>query len=45
MPAVAAGAAAALAGYRRGGFRHPRSRFLFATSIGVAAGAMVALYA
>jgi len=43
--ALAAGAAAALAGWRWGGFRHPRSRFVFAMAIGVAAGALVSLYA
>jgi len=43
--ALAAGASAALAGWRWGGFRRLRSRFVYALSVGVAAGALVALYA
>jgi hypothetical protein len=43
--ALLAGAGAALAGWAWGGFVRPRSRFLFAMAVGVAAGAVVALYA
>lgn len=45
LVALATGAGAALAGWVWGGFVRPRSRFLFAMSVGVAAGAVVALYA
>ncbi|NDC62715.1 MAG: hypothetical protein EBZ59_01705 [Planctomycetia bacterium] len=43
--ALMAGAGAALLGWNRCGFVRPRSRFLFAMAVGVAAGAVVALYA
>jgi len=43
--ALVTGAAAALVAWSRGGFERPRSRFLFAMAVGVAAGALVALYA
>ena len=43
--ALAAGASAAFTGWGWGGFARPRSRFLFAMVVGVAAGAVVALYA
>jgi len=43
--ALIAGVGAALAGWRLGGFARPRSRFLLALAVGVAAGAVVALYA
>ena len=43
--ALVAGASAGVIGLGWGGFVRPRSRFLFAMSVGVAAGAVVALYA
>ena len=43
--ALVSGASAGLIGWAWGGFERPRSRFLFAMAIGVAAGAVVALYA
>ena len=43
--ALGSGASAGLIGWAWGGFERPRSRFLFAMAIGVAAGAVVALYA
>jgi hypothetical protein len=43
--ALVVGAGAAAAGWVWGGFRSPRSRFLYAMAVGVAAGALVALYA
>ena len=43
--ALVSGASAGLIGGAWGGFERPRSRFLFAMAIGVAAGAVVALYA
>jgi len=43
--ALASGTGAALAGLMFGGFIRPRSRWLFAMTVGVAAGAVVALYA
>ena len=43
--ALLAGAGAGLAGWVWGGFVRPRSRFLFAMAVGVATGAVVALYA
>lgn len=43
--ALVAGAGAALAGWTCGGFRQPRGRFVYAMAVGVAAGALVALYA
>ncbi len=43
--ALGSGAGAGLIGWAWGGFDRPRSRFLFAMAIGVAAGAVVALYA
>lgn len=43
--ALVSGASAGLVGWARGGFELPRSRFLFAMVVGVAAGAVVALYA
>ena len=42
--ALVSGASAGLVGWAWGGFEHPRSRFLFAMAVGVAAGAVVALY-
>lgn len=42
--ALVTGAAAALVAWSRGGFERPRSRFLFAMAVGVAAGGVVALY-
>jgi len=41
--ALVSGASAGLLGWVWGGFERPRSRFLFAMSVGVAAGAVVAL--
>jgi hypothetical protein len=43
--ALVSGASAGLIGWAWGGFERPRSRFLFAMAVGVAAGAVVALYA
>lgn len=43
--ALATGTSAALAALCFGGFDRPRSRFLFSMTLGVAAGAVVALYA
>ena len=43
--ALLAGAVSAAVGWSWGGFVRPRSRFLFAMAVGVAAGAVVALYA
>ena len=43
--ALGSGASTGLIGWAWGGFDRPRSRFLFAMAIGVAAGAVVALYA
>lgn len=43
--ALACGVGAALAGWQWGGFTGPRSRFLFALAVGVAAGAVVSLAA
>jgi hypothetical protein len=43
--ALVSGASAGLAGWAWGGFERPRSRFLFAMAVGVAAGAVVALSA
>jgi hypothetical protein len=43
--ALVAGAGAGLTGWAGGGFVRRRSRFLFAMAVGVAAGALVALYA
>jgi hypothetical protein len=43
--ALLSGASAGLAGWAWGGFERPRSRVLFAMTVGVAAGAVVALYA
>jgi hypothetical protein len=43
--ALAVGTGAALAGFMRGGFGRPRSRWLFAMVVGVAAGAVTSLYA
>jgi len=43
--ALASGGSAGLIGWAWGGFERPRSRFLFAMVVGVAAGAVVALYA
>ena len=43
--ALVSGVCAALIGSTRCGFERPRSRFLFAMAVGVAAGAVVALYA
>ncbi len=43
--ALATGAGAALVAWWLGGFDRPRSRFLFAMAVGVAAGSLVALYA
>jgi hypothetical protein len=45
IAALACGAGAGLAGWAWGGFARPRSRFLFAMAIGVAAGAVVSLAA
>ena len=42
---LVSGASAGLIGWAWGGFERPRSRFLFAMAVGVAAGAVVALYA
>ena len=42
--ALVSGASAGLVGWAWGGFERPRSRFLFAMAVGVAAGAVVALY-
>jgi hypothetical protein len=43
--ALVSGASAGLVGWAWGGFERPRSRFLFAMAVGVATGAVVALYA
>ena len=43
--ALLAGAVSAAVGWSWGGFVRPRSRFLFAMAVGVATGAVVALYA
>jgi len=43
--ALGAGVSAGLIGWAWGGFVRLRSRFLFAMAVGVAAGAVVALYA
>ena len=43
--ALVAGTSAALSGWAWGGFTQPRSRFVYAMAVGVAAGALVALYA
>ena len=43
--ALVSGAIAGLIGWAWGGFERPRSRCLFAMAVGVAAGAVVALYA
>jgi hypothetical protein len=43
--ALVSGASAGLIGWAWAGFERPRSRFLFAMAVGVAAGAVVALYA
>jgi hypothetical protein len=43
--ALVSGASAGLTGWAWGGLERPRSRFLFAMAVGVAAGAVVALYA
>jgi len=45
VTALGAGVGAALTGWRLGGFERPRSRWLFAMAVGVAAGAVVSLYA
>jgi hypothetical protein len=42
--ALVSGASAGLVGWAWGGFERPPSRFLFAMAVGVAAGALVALY-
>ena len=43
--ALVAGASAGLVGWAWSGFERTRSRFLFAMTVGVAAGTVVALYA
>ena len=43
--ALVFGSSAGLVGWAWGGFERPRSRFLFAMAVGVATGAVVALYA
>ena len=43
--ALVSGASAGIVGWAWSGFERPRSRFLFAMTVGVAAGAVVALYA
>jgi uncharacterized membrane protein YfcA len=43
--ALVSGSSAGLVGWARGGFERPRSRFLFAMAVGVAAGAVISLYA
>ena len=45
IAALIAGVGAALTGWWLGGFARPRSRFLFGMAVGVAAGAVVSLYA
>jgi len=45
VAALVAGVGAALTGWRLGGFKRPRSRWLFAMAVGVAAGGAVSLYA